>query len=69
MKNIDGIITEYETADFGRRLDLFLQYPLLRKAFAEIDQKCTEMPEKIAARTDSKKPSVWRRLLAYAQMV
>ena len=43
MKTTDRIIDEYLQGDFENRLNLYLQYPLLREAFTEID--LAESPE------------------------
>ena len=39
IEDRDILITEYETADFERRLNMYLQFPGLRSTFIRIDQK------------------------------
>jgi hypothetical protein len=69
MKSFDLIIAEYGTADFERRLDIFMQYRHLRDVLVEIDQKSETKPRETVADTGSKKPSAWRRILSYAHFV
>ena len=38
MRSTESILEEYKRADLERRLNLFLECPLLRARFSEIDQ-------------------------------
>ena len=37
--NLDAIFSQYRKADFYDRLNIFLQFPELRREFLEIEQK------------------------------
>ena len=39
IKEHDKLVAEYETADFERRLNMYLQFPGFRSTFIRIDQK------------------------------
>ena len=46
MRNTETILEDYRSADFDKRLNLFLECPALRTEFMEIDQ--SEMGEEPA---------------------
>ena len=52
----DRIVSEYQGADFNRRLHLYLQYPQLRSEFILIDQK--ELNTELAVDVSSCKNSL-----------
>jgi hypothetical protein len=69
MRDLESIIREYREADSDRRLHLFLDSPSLRNEFIEIELHLATREKKSVANNSLRKPSVWRRILSYADLV
>ena len=69
MRDLESIIREYREADSDRRLHLFLDCPSLRNEFIEIELHSATSEKKSISENSSRNPSVWRRILSYADLV
>ena len=69
MRDLASIIREYREAGSEKRLYLFLDCPSLRKEFIEIELHPGTQDKKRLSDDNSRKLSVWRRMLSYAHLV
>lgn len=56
IPNIEQIKEEYRSADFNRRLHLYLQFPSLRSKFLAIDQ--SELNDQLSGHAAGHRPSL-----------